>query len=97
MGHDLSGPSAAEWAIIDYDQKENSFSDQYGYELSDYFGTIIAEIGMIVEAITTLTVRLPKEDKEYLIEYAEEHDLSVSQIVRQLIRNHLFRCRIFDD
>ena len=47
--------------------------------------------------ITTLTVRLPKEDKEYLIKYAEEHDLSVSQIVRQLIRNHLFRCRIFDD
>ena len=50
MGHDLTGPSAAEWAIIDYDQKENSFSDQYGYEISDYFGTIIAEIGMIVEA-----------------------------------------------
>jgi hypothetical protein len=39
-----------ECAIIDYDQEENSFYDQYGYELSDYFGTIITEIGMIVEA-----------------------------------------------
>ena len=32
--------------------------------------------------ITTLTVRLPKEDKESLMKYAEGHDLSASQIVR---------------
>ena len=49
-GRDLFSPSSVECAIIDYDQEENSFYDQYGYELSDYFRTIITEIGMIVEA-----------------------------------------------
>ena len=44
--------------------------------------------------ISTLTVRLPREDKEYLMKYAEEHDLSASQIVRQLIRKYLFHCNI---
>ncbi|MBQ8617338.1 MAG: CopG family transcriptional regulator [Clostridia bacterium] len=44
--------------------------------------------------IVTITVRLPREDKEYLMNYAEEHDLSASQIVRQLIRNYLFHCNI---
>ena len=41
--------------------------------------------------ITTLCVRLPKEDKDNLMKYAENHDLSASQIIRQLIRNYLFR------
>ena len=50
-----------------------------------------------MQNITTLTVRLPKEDKEYLVKYAEEHDLSVSQIVRQLIRKHLFHCNILEN
>ena len=44
--------------------------------------------------ITTLTVRLPKEDKETLMKYAEDHDLSASQIVRQLIRKYLFNCNM---
>ena len=43
---------------------------------------------------TTLTVRLPKEEKETLMKYAEDHDLSASQIVRQLIRKYLFNCNI---
>ena len=44
--------------------------------------------------ITTLTVRLPREDKDTLMKYAEDHDLSASQIVRQLIRKYLFNCNI---
>ena len=47
--------------------------------------------------ITTLTVRLPREDKETLMMYAEDHDLSASQIVRQLIRHYLFRCNILEN
>jgi len=47
--------------------------------------------------ITTLTVRLPREDKETLMKYAEDHDLSASQIVRQLIRHYLFRCNILEN
>ena len=31
-----------------------------------------------MQDITTLTVRLPREDKEYLMQYAEDHDLSAS-------------------
>ena len=46
--------------------------------------------------ITTICVRLPKEDKRILMKYAKENDLYVSQIVRQLIRNYLFHCRILD-
>lgn len=46
--------------------------------------------------ITTICIRLPKEDKETLMKYAKEHDLYASQIVRQLIRNYLFRCNILD-
>ncbi len=44
--------------------------------------------------ITTITIRLPREDKNELMEYAKEHDLNASQIIRQLIRNYLFQCRI---
>lgn len=47
--------------------------------------------------ISLLTVRLPKEDKEYLMQYAEAHDLSASQIVRQLIRKYLFHCNILEN
>jgi predicted DNA-binding protein len=47
--------------------------------------------------ITTLTVRLPREDKETLMMYAEDHDLSASQIVRQLIRHYLFRCNMLEN
>ena len=47
--------------------------------------------------ITTLTIRIPREDKDYLMKYAEDNDLSASQIIRQLIRNYLFRCRILED
>ena len=51
----------------------------------------------IMQDITTLTVRLPREDKETLMKYAEDHDLSASQIVRQLIRKHLFHCNILEN
>ena len=50
-----------------------------------------------MQDITTLTVRLQKEDKESLMKYAEDHDLSASQIVRQLIRKHLFHCNILEN
>ena len=45
--------------------------------------------------ITTICVRLPKEDKRVLMKYAKEQDLHVSQVIRQLIRNYLFRCKIY--
>ena len=50
-----------------------------------------------MQDITTITVRLPREDKETLMKYAEGHDLSTSQIVRQLIRHYLFRCNILEN
>ena len=45
--------------------------------------------------ISVITIRLPKEDKDYLMKYAKEQDLHVSQVIRQLIRNYLFRCKIY--
>ena len=50
-----------------------------------------------MQDITTITVRLPREDKETLMKYAEDHDLSASQIVRQLIRKYLFNCNILEN
>jgi hypothetical protein len=43
---------------------------------------------------TTITVRLPQEDKALLMRYAVERDLSASQIIRQLIRNYIQYCYI---
>ena len=48
-GIDLSDASNAESAIVQYNEEQCSFCDQYGYELSDYLGTIVADVGMIVE------------------------------------------------
>ena len=44
--------------------------------------------------MTTLAVRLSKEDKAILMKRAIEKDLSASQIVRQLIRNFIQYCEI---
>jgi len=44
--------------------------------------------------ITTITVRLPREDKDMLMQYAKERDLSASQIIRQMIRNYLYQYRM---
>ena len=40
--------------------------------------------------IVTMTIRLSKADKDRLMKYARENDFSASQIIRHLIRNHLF-------
>lgn len=48
-GIDLADASNAESAIVQYNEEQRSFCDQYGYELSDYLGTIVANVGMIVE------------------------------------------------
>ena len=39
--------------------------------------------------MTTLSIRLSKEDKALLMRRAIEKDLSASQIIRQLIRNFI--------
>lgn len=44
--------------------------------------------------MTTLAVRLTKEDKALLMRHAIEKDLSASQIIRQLIRNFIKYCEI---
>ena len=42
--------------------------------------------------MTTLAVRISKEDKTQLMRCAIERDLSASQIIRQLIRNYIHHC-----
>lgn len=39
--------------------------------------------------MTTLTIRLSEEEKQKLIEYAEEFDLSMSQLVRKALKEYL--------
>jgi predicted transcriptional regulator len=39
--------------------------------------------------MTTLTIRLSEEEKQRLIEYAEELDLSMSQLVRKALKEYL--------
>ena len=49
----------------------------------------------LMNEITTITIRLPREDKETLMQYAKEHDMNASQIIRQLIRNYMCQCLIY--
>lgn len=39
--------------------------------------------------MTTLTIRLSEEEKQKLLEYAEEFDLSMSQLVRKALKEYL--------
>lgn len=39
--------------------------------------------------MTTLTIRLSEEEKQKLLEYAEELDLSMSQLVRKALKEYL--------
>lgn len=39
--------------------------------------------------MTTLTIRLSEEEKQRLIEYADELDLSMSQLVRKALKEYL--------
>ncbi|MBE5779977.1 MAG: ribbon-helix-helix protein, CopG family [Clostridiales bacterium] len=44
--------------------------------------------------MTTLSIRLSKEDKALLMRFAIERDLSASQIIRQMIRKYVQHCYI---
>jgi predicted transcriptional regulator len=39
--------------------------------------------------MTTLTIRLSEEEKQKLLEYAEELDQSMSQLVRKALKEYL--------
>lgn len=39
--------------------------------------------------MTTISVRLEEEEKKVLQEYANENDLTVSQVVRRAIKDYL--------
>lgn len=39
--------------------------------------------------MTTITIRIEETEKEALQEFAKEHDLSVSQVVRRAIKDFL--------
>ena len=39
--------------------------------------------------MTTLGIRLEDSEKQALVEYAKAHDLSVSQVVRKIIKEFL--------
>lgn len=38
---------------------------------------------------TPISFRIPQEMKEFLEAYAQEHDLSVSQVIRQALRKFI--------
>ena len=48
----------------------------------------------LMNEITTITVRLPREEKNDLMKFAKERDLSASQIIRQMIRSYLRQYRM---
>jgi hypothetical protein len=43
-----------------------------------------------MDDIALLTIRLPREEKQKLMECAAASDLSVSQLIRHLIRKYVF-------
>ena len=44
---------------------------------------------MEVISLAMMTIRLDEVEKELLQEYAEEHDMTISQIIRRLIKEFL--------
>lgn len=43
----------------------------------------------MAEEMTTISLRLPKEEKEAIMQYAQAHDLSMSQVIRKVIKELL--------
>ena len=41
---------------------------------------------MVKENTSTISVRLTEQEKEVLLKYAEQHDLSMSQVVRKALK-----------
>lgn len=39
--------------------------------------------------MTTITIRLEESEKEAIARYADEHDLSMAQVVRRAIKEYL--------
>lgn len=39
--------------------------------------------------MTTISIRLEEEEKEKLADFAKEHDLTISQIVRKAIKQYM--------
>lgn len=39
--------------------------------------------------MTTISIRIEEEEKDQLQQYAKEHDLSLSQVIRRAIRDFL--------
>jgi len=46
---DLSGPSAAEYGILEFDREVLSFNEWCACDLDNYIGDIIVAVGMAVE------------------------------------------------
>ena len=49
-GLDITGPTEAECAILQYDKECNSFENEYEYPITDYLETIIDVMGLLLEA-----------------------------------------------
>lgn len=45
----------------------------------------------MAEEMTTLSLRLSKDEKEAIAQYAQEHDLSMSQVIRKAVKDLLDR------
>ncbi len=43
----------------------------------------------MAEEMTTLSLRLSKDEKEAIMQYAQEHDLSMSQVIRKAVKDLL--------
>lgn len=49
-GLDITGPTEAECAILQYDKECNSFENEYEYPITEYLETIIDVMGLLLEA-----------------------------------------------
>lgn len=44
----------------------------------------------MAEEMTTMSLRLSKDEKEAVAQYAQENDLSMSQVIRKAIKDLLY-------
>ena len=67
--------------------------DKVGKCIHQYFYVIMKEVSCLM---ATISIRIEEEEKEALQKYANENDLSVSQVVRKAIKEFLRMNEIAD-
>ena len=82
-----NGLSTSEGEI--YTEETDSLNIALARTITGYHLYIFSNLNMAKENISTVSVRLTIEEKTELIQYCEDNDLTMSQVIRKAIKEYL--------